>query len=102
MISQSINSKSKLADYKKYYKQAKVEIEELKAIVKNQDFLIKAKANEQVKANAETKPLKLIDYKNDFSRRVGEHNKEVDFLIKDITFLFTTAKKQVVVLFSIN
>ena len=102
MISQSINSKSKLADYKKYYKQAKVEIEELKAIVKNQDFLIKAKANEQVKANAETKPLKLIDYKNDFSRRVGEHNKEVDFLIKDITFLFTTAKKQVVELFSIN
>ena len=96
MISQSINSKSKLADYKEYYKQAKVEIEELKAIVKHQDFLIEAKAN------AETKPLKLIDYKNDFSRRVGEHKKEVDFLVKDITFLFTTAKKQVVELFPIN
>jgi len=64
--------------------------------------LIEAKANEQVKANAETKPLKLIDYRNDFSRRVGEHNKEVDFLVKDITFLFTTAKKQVVELFPIN
>ena len=102
MISQSINSKSKLADYKEYYKQAKVEIEELKAIVKHQDFLIEAKANEKVKANAETKPLKLIDYKNDFSRRVGEHKKEVDFLVKDITFLFTPAKKQVVELFPIN
>ena len=101
MISQSINSKSKLADYKEYYKQAKVEIEELKAIVKNQDFLIEAKANEQVKANAETKPLKLIDYRNDISRRVGEHNKEVDFLVRDLTVLFTTAKRQVVQLFPV-
>ena len=101
MITQTINSKSKLADYKEYYKQAKVEIEELKAIVKNQDFLIEAKANEQVQANAETKPLTLIDYKNDFSRRVGEHNKEVDFLIRDLTVLFTTAKRQVVQLFPV-
>ncbi len=102
MITQTINSKSKLADYKNYYRQAKVEIEELKATVKNQDFLIRARANEQAKANAETKPLKLIDYRNDIERRVGEHNKEVDFLIRDLTVLFTTAKRQVVELFPIN
>ena len=63
MITQSINSKSKLADYKNYHNQAKVHIEELEA--------------------------KL-------------HNKEVDFLIRDLTVLFTTAKRQVVELFPIN
>ena len=83
MISQTINSKSKLADYKNYHKQSKIYIQELESKLEN-------------------KALSLSDYKRDYERRVGEHNKEVDFLVKDITFLFTTAKKQVVELFPIN
>jgi predicted nucleic acid-binding Zn-ribbon protein len=82
MITQSINSKSKLADYKEYYKQAKAEIAELEAKLEN-------------------KALNLSDYKRDYERRVGEHNKEVDFLIRDLTVLFTTAKRQVVQLFPV-
>jgi hypothetical protein len=83
MITQSINSKSKLADYKNYHNQAKVHIEELEAKLNN-------------------KALSVQDYKFDIERRIGEHNKEVDFLIRDLTVLFTTAKRQVVELFPIN
>ena len=83
MITQSINSKSKLADYKNYHNQAKVHIEELEAKLNN-------------------KVLSVQDYKFDIERRIGEHNKEVDFLIRDLTVLFTTAKRQVVELFPIN
>ena len=83
MITQSINSKSKLADYKEYYRQAKAEISELEA-------------------KAANKALSIEDYRQDYSRRLTEHNKEIDFLIKDITFLFSTAKRQVVELFPIN
>lgn len=83
MITQSINSKSKLADYKNYHKQAKVHIEELEAKLNN-------------------KVLSFQDYKFDIERRIGEHNKEVDFLIRDLTVLFTTARRQVVELFPIN
>ena len=82
MISQSINSSSKLADYKKYHKQAKIYIQELESKLEN-------------------KALTIEDYKRDLNRRVGEHKKEVDFLVKDITFLFTTAKRQVVQLFPV-
>ena len=82
MISQTINSKSKLADYKKYEKQAKVYIKELESKLEN-------------------KALNLSDYKRDYERRVGEHNKEVDFLVRDLTVLFTTAKRQVVQLFPV-
>ena len=35
MITQTINSKSKLADYKNYYKQAKQELEELRELQNN-------------------------------------------------------------------
>ena len=83
MITQSINSRSKLADYKNYHNQAKVHIEELEAKLNN-------------------KALSVQDYKYDIERRFGEHRKEVDFLVKDLTFLFTTAKRQVVELFPIN
>ena len=83
MITQSINSKSKLADYKNYHNHAKVHIEELEAKLNN-------------------KALSVQDYKFDIERRIGEHNKEVDFLIRDLTVLFTTAKRQVVELFPIN
>jgi hypothetical protein len=83
MITQSINSRSKLPDYKNYYKEAKVHIEELEAKLNN-------------------KALSIQDYKFDIERRIGEHNKEVDFLIRDLTVLFTTAKRQVVELFPIN
>lgn len=82
MISQTINSRSKLADYKEYYKQAKVEIKELESKLEN-------------------KALTIEDYKKDYERRLGEHNKEVDFLIRDLTVLFTTAKRQVVQLFPV-
>ena len=82
MISQSINSKSKLADYKNYHKQSKIYIQELESKLEN-------------------KALTIEDYKRDYERRVGEHKKEVDFLVKDITFLFTTAKRQVVQLFPV-
>ena len=83
MITQTINSKSKLADYKNYHNQAKLHIEELEAKLNN-------------------KVLSVQDYKFDIERRIGEHNKEVDFLIRDLTVLFTTAKRQVVELFPIN
>ena len=83
MITQKINSRSKLADYKIYHQQAKVHIEELEAKLNN-------------------KALSVQDYKYDIERRFGEHRKEVDFLIRDLTFLFTTAKRQVVELFPIN
>jgi len=83
MITQTINSKSRLADYKEYYRQAKAEIAELEA-------------------KAANKALSLEDYRQDYSRRLAEHNKEIDFLVKDITFLFSTAKRQVVELFPIN
>jgi len=82
MISQTINSKSKLADYKNYHKQSKIYIQELESKLEN-------------------KALTIEDYKRDLDRRVGEHKKEVDFLVKDITFLFTTAKRQVVQLFPV-
>ena len=82
MISQTINSKSKLADYKNYHKQSKTYIQELESKLEN-------------------KALTIEDYKRDLNRRVGEHKKEVDFLVKDITFLFTTAKRQVVQLFPV-
>jgi len=82
MITQKINSRSKLADYKIYHKQAKLHIEELEAKLNN-------------------KALSVQDYKRDYERRVEEHNKEVDFLIRDLTVLFTTAKRQVVQLFPV-
>ena len=82
MISQTINSKSKLAAYKNYHKQSKIYIQELESKLEN-------------------KALTIEDYKRDLNRRVGEHKKEVDFLVKDITFLFTTAKRQVVQLFPV-
>jgi len=82
MISQTINSKSKLADYKNYHKQSKTYIQELESKLEN-------------------KALTIEDYRRDYERRVGEHKKEVDFLVKDITFLFTTAKRQVVQLFPV-
>ena len=83
MITQTINSKSKLADYKEYYRQAKAEIAELEG-------------------KAANKTLSIEDYKFDLERRLAEHNKEIGFLAKDITFLFSTAKRQVVELFPIN
>ena len=83
MITQSINSKSKLADYKNYHNQAKVHIEELEA-------------------KLSYKVLSVQDYKFDIERRIGEHNKEVDFLIRVLTVLITTAKSEVVELFPIN
>ena len=82
MITQKINSRSKLADYKNYHNQAKAHIEELEAKLNN-------------------KALTLQDYKRDYERRVEEHNKEVDFLVRDLTVLFTTAKRQVVQLFPV-
>ena len=82
MITQKINSRSKLADYKNYHQQAKLHIEELEAKLNN-------------------KALSVQDYKRDYERRVEEHNKEVDFLIRDLTVLFTTAKRQVVQLFPV-
>jgi Tol biopolymer transport system component len=82
MISQTINSKSKLADYKNYHKQSKIYIQELESKLEN-------------------KALTIEDYKRDLDRRVGEHNKEVDFLVRDLTVLFTTAKRQVVQLFPV-
>lgn len=82
MISQTINSKSKLADYKNYHKQSKIYIQELESKLEN-------------------KALTIEDYKRDYERRVAEHNKEVDFLVRDLTVLFTTAKRQVVQLFPV-
>jgi len=83
MISQTINSKSKLADYKEYYKQAKVEIEELESKLEN-------------------KALTLDDYKRDLGRRLATHDKEFALALRDAALLLTSAKKQVVELFPIN
>jgi len=83
MISQTINSKSKLADYKEYYKQAKVEIEELESKLEN-------------------KALTLDDYKRDLERRLATHDKEFALALRDAALLLTSAKKQVVELFPIN
>ena len=83
MISQTINSRSKLADYKEYYKQAKVEIEELESKLEN-------------------KALTLDDYKRDLGRRLATHDKEFALALRDAALLLTSAKKQVVELFPIN
>ena len=83
MISQTINSKSKLADYKEYYKQAKVEIEELESKLEN-------------------KALSIEDYKFDLERRLATHDREFALALRDAALLLTSAKKQVVELFPIN
>ena len=83
MITQLIDSRSKLADYKKYHSQAKLHIEELERKLEN-------------------KVLSLGDYRNDLNRRFAEHNQEVHFLARDLKILFTVAKKQVVQLFPVN
>ena len=83
MISQRINSKSKLADYKNYHKQSKIYIQELEAQLEN-------------------KALTLNDYKRDLERRLATHDREFALALRDAALLFTTAKKQVVELFPIN
>ena len=83
MISQSINSKSKLADYKIYHKQAKTYIQELESKLDN-------------------KVLTLEDYRKDLSRRLATHDKEFALALRDAALLLTSAKKQVVELFPIN
>tara|TARA_Y100001951_G_scaffold22437_1_gene17339 strand:- start:533 stop:784 length:252 start_codon:yes stop_codon:yes gene_type:complete len=83
MISQTINSKSKLADYKNYHKQSKIYIQELEAQLEN-------------------KALTLNDYKRDLERRLAIHDREFALALRDAALLFTTAKKQVVELFPIN
>ena len=64
MITQTINSKSKLADYKNYYKQAKQELEELRELQNN-------------------KVLTLQDYRQDFNRRLSIHDAEFALAIRD-------------------
>ena len=83
MISQSINSKSKLADYKNYHKQSKIYIQELESKLDN-------------------KVLTLEDYRKDLSRRLATHDKEFALALRDAALLLTSAKKQVVELFPIN
>ena len=83
MISQTINSKSKLADYKKYHKQAKTYILELESKLEN-------------------KALTLDDYKRDLGRRLATHDKEFALALRDAALLLTSAKKQVFELFPIN
>ena len=83
MITQTINSKSKLADYKEYYRQAKAEIAELEA-------------------KAANKALTIEDYKFDLKRRLATHDKEFALALRDAALLLTSAKKQVVELFPIN
>ena len=77
MITQSINSKSRLADYKEYYKQSQKMISELEA-------------------KAANKALTIEDYKSDLERRLADHNRELALALRDAAILFTTAKKQVV------
>jgi len=83
MISQTINSKSKLADYKNYHKQSKTYIQELESKLEN-------------------KALTLDDYKRDLGRRLATHDKEFALALRDAALLLTSAKKQVVELFPIN
>ena len=83
MITQTINSKSRLADYKEYYKQSQKMISELEA-------------------KAENKVLTLEDYKIDLQRRLAQHDREFALGLRDAALLFTTAKKQVVELFPIK
>ena len=83
MISQTINSKSKLADYKNYHKQSKTYIQELESKLEN-------------------KALTLDDYKRDLGRRLATHDKEFALSLRDAALLLTSAKKQVVELFPIN
>ena len=83
MITQTINSKSKLADYKKYHDQAKLHIQELESKLEN-------------------RALSLNDYKRDLSRRLATHDKEFALALRDAALLLTSAKKQVVELFPIN
>ena len=83
MISQSINSKSKLADYKNYHKQSKIYIQELESKLENT-------------------ALSFDDYKRDLGRRLATHDKEFALALRDAALLLTSAKKQVVELFPIN
>ena len=83
MISQTINSKSKLADYKNYHKQSKIYIQELESKLEN-------------------KVLTIEDYKFDLKRRLATHDKEFALALRDAALLLTSAKKQVVELFPIN
>ena len=83
MIYQSINSKSKLADYKNYHKQAKTYIQELESKLDN-------------------KVLTLEDYRKDLSRRLATHDKEFTAALKDMIIVFGAAKKQVVELFPVS
>ena len=83
MISQTINSKSKLADYKNYHKQAKTYIQELESKLEN-------------------KALSIEDYKFDLERRLATHDREFALALRDAALLLTSAKKQVVELFPIN
>ena len=83
MISQTINSKSKLADYKNYHKQSKTYIQELESKLEN-------------------KALTLDDYKRDLGRRLATHDKEFALALRDAALLLTSTKKQVVELFPIN
>ena len=83
MITQSINSKSRLADYKEYYKQSQKMISELEA-------------------KAANKALTIEDYKSDLERRLANHDREFALALRDAALLLTSAKKQVVELFPIN
>tara|TARA_R100000008_G_scaffold75597_1_gene54934 strand:- start:29 stop:280 length:252 start_codon:yes stop_codon:yes gene_type:complete len=83
MITQTINSKSKLADYKKYHQQAKLHIQELEAKLDN-------------------KVLSLEDYRKDLSRRLATHDREFALALRDAALVLTTAKRQVVELFPLN
>ena len=83
MITQSINSKSRLADYKEYYKQSQKMISELEA-------------------KAENKALTIEDYKFDLERRLATHDREFALALRDAALLLTSAKKQVVELFPIK
>ena len=83
MITQTINSKSRLADYKEYYKQSQKMISELEA-------------------KAANKALSIEDYKFDLKRRLATHDKEFALALRDAALLLTSTKKQVVELFPIN
>ena len=83
MITQSINSKSRLADYKEYYKQSQKMISELEA-------------------KAANKALTIEDYKFDLERRLADHDREFALALRDAALLLTSAKKQVVELFPIK
>ena len=83
MITQTINSKSRLADYKEYYKQSQKMISELEA-------------------KAANKALTIEDYKFDLERRLATHDREFALALRDAALLLTSAKKQVVELFPIK